>query len=309
MGGRMKNLLFILLVFLVGENLACKSEVSKEAVYKIDDLLSKRMTLVIKKIEEDKNLATKDKYNKDYTDEVERSSVHLEYLQEKIEIMSAVKKEIDEGNEELVLLLEKYPQGKPGHTLIFAFKNYFDAYKTFMDSLDKDLKNQIKTCILYNSIVSLETNQQLFFDALDSFDIKQAQFCYEKEGELINNYDSNFKLVDFKGKIPSEWATKFRNTYDKMHEWNKKFLEARKQKDDSLYRKLRLEGFELVFKIPYAKSEKFRTEIENVLFGYDPEIEKLEKKSAEAGREAYQMYYVRKTKIGEDPYAIWRKKQ
>jgi len=299
----MRNLFIFVLVFLVGENLACRSEVSKEAVHKIDDLLSKRMNVVAKKIEEDKNWQPKINITK--IAEVETSRAHLEYLLKKIELMSAVKKEIDEGNAELVLLLEKYPQGKPGHTLIFAFKNYFDAYKTFMDSLNKHLKNQIRTCILYNSIVSLETNQQLFFDALDSSDVERAQTCYEKETELINNFDSNFKLVDFKGKIPSEWPTEFRNTYDKMHEWNKKFLEARNQKNDSLYRKLRLEGFALVFKIPYEKSEKFRTEIENILFESDPEIENLEKKSMEAGRVALEMYYIQKTNIGEDPHAIF----
>jgi hypothetical protein len=41
-GGRTRNLLFIfVLVFLIGENLTCKSEGSKDAAHKIDDCYQK----------------------------------------------------------------------------------------------------------------------------------------------------------------------------------------------------------------------------------------------------------------------------
>jgi len=307
-GKRMKKLLFIFaLLILVGEGLASRNDVSKEAVHKIDDLLFRRMSVVMKKINENKLLATKDKYNKDYADELERSQVHLEYLQDKLKIMGKVKNEIDRGYVELDSLLKKFPKGKPGHKLISTFNKYFFAYKKFMDALDKYLKNQINACILWGSVIKLETNQQLFFDALDNDDVEQAQTFFEKESELISNYDNKFKSVDFKGKIPSGWATEFRNTYDKMHEWHSKFLEAKKQKNESLYKDLRLESFELIVKIPYEKSLKFRTEVENILFERNPEIENLEKKSVEAGREAYQLYFIQKTDIGEDPNEVWDK--
>lgn len=279
---------------------ACTSDISKEAIHEIDDLLARRMEVVAHQIELDNSLRTKEKYNREITDELERSKLHLEYVQEKYELMTVVKTEIDAGYEDMKLMIEKYPEGKPGHTLILAFKNHFEAYKVFMDVMVPYLNNQINTCILYNSIVSLETNQQLFFDALDNNDVQQAQTLYDEEEKILENYESEFELVDFKGKIPIEWATEFKDTYVKMHEWLRKFLQAKKQKDEALYKKLRLEGFELVFKIPYAKTEKLRNEIEYILFEYDPDVEALEKKSADAGLEAYTLYYEQKMELGED---------
>jgi hypothetical protein len=55
-----------------------------------------------------------------------------------MEIMSRVKNEIDGGCVELDLLLNQYSKGKPGNKLIYTFKRYFDAYKNFMDTLNKD---------------------------------------------------------------------------------------------------------------------------------------------------------------------------
>ena len=301
----MKTRAFIFVLgILVITNISCQSELNKEAVHDIDNLLSKRMTEVMEKVAQDKSLGDKDKYNREITDEVERNKLHLEYLQEKLELMTQVRTEIDAGNEDIKLLMEKYPEGKPGHSLILAFKDYFEAYKILMDAMKLDLDNQINTSILCNTIVSLETNQQLFFNALDNNNVKQAQSCYEKEEELLKDYENNFKLVDFKGKVPSEWINEFRDTYAKMHEWLYKFLDAKKQRDEALYRKLRLEGFELVFKIPYEKNEKFRNEIEDILFEYNPETEALERKSAEAGKKAYILYAEKKIELGEDPNEI-----
>lgn len=299
-------LLFLFTLILISCS-SVENEIRKEAVHEIDDLLLRRISVVMKNIDEDKFLATKEKYKKNYTDELERSQVHSEYLQNKMKIMGRVKNEIDEGCVELDSLLKKFPEGKSGHKLISTFNKYFFAYKTFMDSLDKDLKNRINTSILNNSVVKLESNQQLFFDALDISDVEQAQTFFEKEDRLISDYNSNSKSVDFKGRIPNEWFIEFKITYDKMHEWHRKFLEAKKQKNESLYRKLRLESFDLILKIPYEKVQKFRAEAENILFGHNPEIEKLEKKSAEAGREAYQLYFIQKTDIGEDPNEVWDK--
>jgi len=300
----LKRTLVTLLAIIIGAGVGCKNNISKEAVHKIDDLLSRRMTVVMKCVDEDKNLASKDEYTKDYSNELDRGRARLEYFMEKHKLMSSVKNEIDGGCEELDFLLEQLTESDSAHILIYTFKNYFDSYKIFIDTLEKKLQNQINTCTLFNSIVSVEMNQQLFIDALDSNEIKKAQFYFDIEDNLIKDYESNHNSVDFKGEIPSEWANEFRSVYDKIHEWGGKFLTAKKQRNESLYNQYRLEAFGLIPKIPYVKSNKLSTVINNILYELDPEIEALEKKSADAGAEAYQLYINQKAAIGEDPNEI-----
>ena len=90
-----------------------------------------------------------------------------------------------------------------------------------------------------------------------------------------------------------------------MHEWLENFLNAKKQNDEALYRELRIDSFKDIFKIPYAKTEKLREEMEYILFEYDPAVEALEKKSADAGLEAYTLYYEQKMELGEDASDIF----
>jgi len=280
--------------------MACQSDLSQEAVHEIDDLLARRMTVVIHQARQDESLHNKEKYQRETTGELEKNTLWLEYLQERYELLSAMKIEIDASNEDLNLMIEKYPKGKPGHTLIHAFKNYLKVYKDTMDAMVPDLNNQINTGILYASIITLETNQQLFFDALDNKSLQQAEGFSLKGEMLFRKYENKFEQVDFNGKISSEWATEFRDIYEKMHRWFLEFRMAKMRKDEALYKKLKLDSTELVLDIPHAKFVELKKVMIDILFDDNPDVDALHEKREEAGELAYTLYYEQKKELGEE---------
>lgn len=298
--------LFLFTLILISCSSA-ENEISKEAVHKIDDLLNRRVIVVVKAIKEDKLLANQDQYNRVYQSEIERSVVLLNYFNKRQEIISTAIKEIEEGYKELDLLFSKYNKGEPGFDLINSFRNYFYHYKQFFDAASQDLDNKVKAIILYKTIVSLETNQQSFFNALELNKINQVELLLNNEAKLIDEYKQTIYQVDFDAEIPDEWKKEFVDTYIQMHEWNKKFYEAKKQNDDVLYSQLRKEGANLLWDIPYNKTSKFNNELEKILFETPIEIDDLEVESREAGMKAYELYYIHKKKIGENPYEFKKK--
>ena len=96
--------LFLFTLILISCSSA-ENEISKEAVHKIDDLLNRSMTVVVKAFKEDKLLANQDQYNRVYQSEIERSVMLLNYFNKRQEIMRTAIKEIEEGYKELDLLL------------------------------------------------------------------------------------------------------------------------------------------------------------------------------------------------------------
>lgn len=287
---------------------SAENEISREAVHKIDDLLKRRMIVVAKAIKEDRLLANQDPLNRVYQSEMERSVMFLNYFNKRQEIMRTAIKEIEEGYKELDLLFSQYNKGEPGFDLINSFRNYFYHYKQFFDAASQDLENKVKASILYKTVISLETNQLLFFLDLELNKFNQVELLLNNEAKFIGEYKQAIYQVDFDVEIPDEWKKEFVYTYMRMHKWNKKYYEAKKQKmDDVLYSQLRKEGDNLFWDIPHKKNSKFINELEKILFETPIEIDDLEVESRERRLEAYELYNIHKKKIGEDPYEIQKK--
>lgn len=282
-----------------------QNEVSKEAVHAIDDLLIKRISVVVSKKQEDELLSKQ--YNEDYEDEISRSEAIISYFQRRQVIIKEIKNEIDGGCKELDVLFLKYKEGKPGYQLINAFRNYFHDYKRFTDAAYEDIGDKVRAGIIYKTIVLLETNQQSFYDALEQGEIQQAKKLLDREDELIEIYKQNIERIRYKARIPDEWQKEFIDTYIRMHEWNKKFYKVKVENNEFLYEKILIESAKVMLTIPLIEAIKFPNEFHKIINYVPKEIEKLQGATEESGTKAYALYYEEKQKIGEDPEDILSK--
>lgn len=279
-----------------------QDEVRKEALHEIDDLLIKRMHVVMSKKREDALLSNQ--YAVDYKDEILRSEAIVNYFQKRKEIIKGIKDELDKGCKEIDILLLKYNEGKPGYQIINYFKNYFYDYKLYMDAAYEDIGDKVRVGILYKTIVLLETNQKSFFDALEKGHIQQGNNFLEKGCELIEDYKQNIDKIKYKSRIPDEWKQEFIDTYTRIYEWNKKFYEAKVDKNEMLYEQILIESAKVMLTIPWIKSIEFPNEFQKIINYVPKEIEILHKKTEESGTKAYALYYTQKRKIGENPVII-----
>ena len=293
--------LFIYFTFIFIGNIGSEEKVSKEAVHRIDDLLLKRMFIVKKKIKEDKFFSNQPQYNLNYKDEIQRSEAFIDYFKKRLEIAKSIKDEINAGYKELEILSLKYTEGKPGYQLINTFKNWFYGYKRFVEAAYNDLDDKKMASLMYKIIVQLEMTQKNFFYVLEKSNIQQAKKFLDKENELIKKYSQNINKIYFKNRIPDKWKKEFVDTYTQMHMWNKKYFDAKKQNNEELYNKLILEGDKVLTSIPFIKSSIFMNELEGIIFDIPIELEILNKKSAELAMKAYELYFIQKYKIGEEP--------
>lgn len=282
-----------------------QDEISREAVHEIDDLLINRMSVIVSKKKEDELLSNQ--YNEDYEDEISRSEAIISYFRKRQDIIKEIKNEIDEGCKELDVLFLKYKEGKPGYQLINAFRNYFYAYKFFIDAAYEDIGDKVKTAAIYKTIVLIEINQQSFFDALEQGDMQKGKKLLDRNGELIENYKQNIGRLKYKDRIPDEWKQEFIDAYNRIYEWNKKYYDAKVDNNELLYNQLLMESAKVMLTIPLFKAIKFPNELQKVIAYVPKEIEKLQKDTEETGKIAYALYYTQKQKIGENPEDILSK--
>jgi len=144
-------------------------------------------------------------------------------------------------------------------------------------------------------------NQKIFFVSLEQSKIQEAKKLLNTEDKLIKDYNQNIKKIHFEYRIPDKWKQKFVDTYTKMHLWNKKYFEAKNQNNEGLHKKLVLKGKEVFDSIPFIESTEFMNELEKIICDTPLEIINLNQKSLELATKAYELYFIQKYKIGEEP--------
>ena len=78
-------------------------------------------------------------------------------------------------------------------------------------------------------------------------------------------------------------------------------MEAKNQNNEGLHKKLVLEGKEVFDSIPFIESTEFMNELEKIICDTPLEIINLNQKSLELATKAYELYFIQKYKIGEEP--------
>jgi hypothetical protein len=278
-------------------------QVDKEAVHIIDEILRKRITIVSAKVAEGNALEEKYRSVVQILDPIEWAMQYGKYLSEKRELLSITKREIDNCLADVTILATKRTPTGSGRELVTKFTQYFSAYKAFLNALLINMESQILAAKLGYLINAIELNQQKTFDAFDASSIGAAEVCYKKEAELLEAYKGILTKIDLGKDFPLETKNLFIETYGAMHQEMRKYIEAYKINYET-YKKARLKDWGLLITIPYEKSAAFQKKISEILFVSDPKIHILEQKSAQAGRDAYTLYYLQKKQLAENPVII-----
>ena len=299
----MRPIILRALLWILFPLVANAAQVDKEAVHNIDEILRKRITVVSAKVAEGKALEEKYRSVDQILDPIEWAMQYGNSLSEKRELLSTTKREIDNCLVEVTILPTKRTPTGSGRELVTNFTQYFSAYKAFLNALLINLDSQIMAAKLGYLINAIELNQQKTFDAFDASSIGTAEACYKKETELLEAYKDILTKIDLGKDFPLETKNLFTETYGAMHQEMRKYIEAYKINYET-YKKARLKGWGLLITIPYEKSAAFQKKISEILFELDPKIQVLEQKSAQAGRDAYTLYYLQKKQLGENPVII-----